>query len=96
MNKFCSFKYFVLLMQQNDAITFVLASPSLLPFRGIKSMELYTEGEKKCVREITVEVGSFPGHPGCQPGNIRVFPCNRDDAINSFLQSMLLALPVGR
>ena len=57
-------------------------------------MELYTLG-KKCVREMTVEVESFPGHPGCYLGNTGVFPCSRDDAINSFALSMLLVPPVG-
>ena len=80
----------------NDAITSVLATPSLLPFRGNKSMELYAVGEKNCVREMAVEVGSFSGHPGCYLVNLRVFPYNRYDAINSFLLSMLLAPPVGR
>ena len=73
----------------------MLASPSLLPFRGIKSMELLCCEGKKCVKEMTVEVGSYPGHPGCYLVIIRVFPCNRDGAINSFLLGMLLASPVG-
>ena len=48
--------------------------------------------KKNCVREITVEVGSFSGCPGCYLGKIRVFPCNRDDAILiPFLLSLLLA-----
>ena len=81
----------------NDDITFVLASPSLLSLWGNKSMGLYTVGEKKnCVREMAVEVGSFSGHPWCYLVNLRVFPYNRYDAINSFLLSMLLAPPVGR
>ena len=54
-------------------------------------------GEKRFhVGEKTVEVGSFSGRPGCYLRNIRVFPCNRDDTITSFLLSMLLASPVGR
>ena len=61
----------------------------------INSKALYTGEKKNCVREMTVEVGSS-GHPECYLGNIRVFPCNRDDTINSFLLSMLLAPPVGR
>ena len=48
----------------------------------INSKETSTLG-KNCVRKMTVEVGSFPGDPGCYLGNIRVFPCNRDGAINS-------------
>ena len=53
-----------------------------------------TLGEKKiCVREMTVEVGSFSGCPGCYLGNIRVFSYNRFNAISSFLLSVLLAPP---
>ena len=78
-------------MQLNDAITFVLASPSLLPFWE-KQFHGDSTLQKICVREMTVEVGSFSGHPGCYLGKIRVFPCNRDDAILiPFLQSLLLA-----
>ena len=51
------------------------------PFLGESvPRKLYTE-KKNCVREMAVEVGSFSGHPGCYLGNIRVFPCNRDDAV---------------
>ena len=74
MSKFCSFWGFRVVNAVNDAITFVLASPSLLPFRGNKFMGLYTVKKKICVREMTVEVGSFSGCPGCYLGNIRVFP----------------------
>ena len=56
----------------------------------------YAVREKKCVKGMTVEVGSYPGCPGCYLAIIRVFPCNRDGAINSFLLGMLLAPPVGR
>ena len=73
---------------------FVLASPSLLPFWGNKFMGLYTRWKKFCVREMTVEVGSFSGCPGYDLGNIRVFSYNRCDAICSFIRSMLLAPPV--
>ena len=70
----------MLLMQWYDAITSVLASPSLLPFRGNQFQGNSTlENRKK--NEMTVEVGSFSHHPGCYLGNIRVFPCNRDDGI---------------
>ena len=50
--------------------------------------------KKKCVREMTVEVGSFPGRPGCYLGNIRVFPYNRDGAIISLPLLSLLLAPV--
>ena len=50
---------------------------------GINSKETL-HCKKKCVREITVEIGSFSGHPGYYLGNVRVFPYNRDDAIISF------------
>ena len=84
-------------MRQNDVITLVLASLSLLPFQGNQFQGTPHWGKKNFrVRGITVEVGSFSGHPGCYLWNIRVFPCNRDDAITSFLLSMLLASPVGR
>ena len=62
----------------------------------INSKVLHAGTKKNCVTEMTVEVGSFSGCPGCYLGNIRVFPCNRDDTITSFLLSMLLASPVGR
>ena len=60
---------------------------------GNKFLGLYTE-KKICVREMTVEVGSFSGSPGCYLGNIRDFSYNRDVAIISFLLGMLLAPPV--
>ena len=57
-------------------------------------MGLYTRKKKNCAREMTVEVGSFSGCPGCYLGNIRVFSYNRSGAISSFLLSVLLAPPV--
>ena len=38
-------------------LSFSLASPSLLPFRGNKFLGLYTGEKKNCVREMAVEVG---------------------------------------
>ena len=66
------------------------------PFPGETSSWDSTLGKKNCVREMTVEVGSFSGCLGCYLENIRVFPYNRDDAISSFLLSVLLAPPVVR
>ena len=85
---------FCVVMQCNDAITCVLASPSLLPFRGNQIQGNSILGKKKCVREMTVEVRFFSGHPGCYLGNSRDFPYNRNDAILiPFLLSRLLAPP---
>ena len=77
----------------NDAITLYwhLLHSSL---SGETSSWDSTLGKKNCVREMTVEVGSFSGCPGCYLGNIRVFSYNRYDAISSFLLDMLLAPPV--
>ena len=62
----------------------------LLWFIGLYTMR------KNCVREMTAEVGSFSGHPGCCLVNMRVVPYNRYDAIKPFLLSMLIAPPVAR
>ena len=86
---------FHVVMQCNDAITCVLASPSFLPFQG-NQVQGNSILEKKCVREMTVEVRFFSGHPGCYLGNSRDFPYNRNDAILiPFLLSRLLAPPRG-
>ena len=77
----------------NDAITFVVASPSLLPFWGNKFLELYTEKKKFCVREMAVEVGFSLVVLGATWGTFE-FAYNRYDAINSFLLGLLLAPPV--
>ena len=42
---------FRVVMQCNDTITCVLASPSLLPFRGIKSKETLYWEKKMCKRD---------------------------------------------
>ena len=60
---------------------------------GINSKVLYT-GKKK--REMTVEVGSFSGRPGCYLGNIEFFPAIEMIQFSSFLLGMLLASSVGR
>ena len=86
----------MLSMQQNDVITSVLASLHSSLSGEINSKVLHAGEKKFHVGEMTVEVGSFSGHPGCYLRNIRVFPYNRDDTITSFLLSMLLASPVGR
>ena len=72
---------FRVVMQCNDAITWVLASPSLLPFRGNQVLGSSILEKKNCVREMTVEVRFFSGHPWCYLGNISDFPYNRNDAI---------------
>ena len=51
---------------------------------GVNNSKETLHCKKNCVREMTVEIGSFSGRPGCYLGNIRVFPYNRDDAIISF------------
>ena len=67
-------------------LSFVLVSPSLLPFWGKQVPgTLHWDGSGGRV---------FSGCPGCYLGNIRVYPYNRDEAIVSFLLGMLLALPV--
>ena len=68
------------------------------PFLGQQVQETVHCGEekKKCVREMTVEVGFFSGHPGCYLVSHRAFPYNRYDAVCSFLLSMLLAPPIVR
>ena len=49
----------------NDAIIFVLASPSLLPFQGKQVHEtLQWEKKKLCVSEMTVDVKTV--HLPCQ------------------------------
>ena len=63
-------------MQCNDAITCVLASPSLLPFQG-NQVQGNSILKKNCVREMTVEVRFFSGCPGCYLWNCRDFPYNR-------------------
>ena len=63
----------------HDAIIFVLASPSLLPFRGKQLHGCLHVEKKTCVREMTVEVGSFSGCPGYHLGNLRVGLCQGVD-----------------
>ena len=66
------------------------------PFLGELSPRKLHTGKKNCVREMTVEVRFFSGHPGCYLGNSRDFPYNRNDAILiPFLLSRLLAPPRG-
>ena len=49
---------------------------------GNRFLGFYTRKEKKCVRDGR-EGRVFSGCPGCYLGNIRVYPYNRDVAINS-------------
>ena len=66
-----------MVIQCNDAITCVLTSPSLLPFRGNQVQGNSILEKKICVREMTVEVRFFSGCPGCYLWNSRDFPYNR-------------------
>ena len=81
----------------NDAITsyWHLLHSSLSDATGPRNSTLWGRG-KKCVREMTVEVGFFSGHPGCYLVSLRAFPYNRYDAVCSFLLSMLPAPPIVR
>ena len=70
---------FHVVMQCNDAITCVLASPPLLPFRGNQVQGNSILEKTNCAREMTVEVRFFSGCPGCYLWNSRDFPYNRND-----------------
>ena len=65
-------------MQCDDAINCVLASPSLLPFRG-HQVQGNSILKKNCVREMTVEVRFFSHCPVCYLWNSRDFPYNRSE-----------------
>ena len=84
-----------MVMQCNDAITCVLASPSLLPFRG-NQVQGNSIPEKNCVREMAVEVRFLSDCPGCYLWNSRISLTIAVGAMQiQFHLSMLLTPPRG-